>query len=415
MNSQVYNQNNTLNNVDNALMGNLGLGGSQGDQVPAAYLTYIYFDRDFNYIRGGYQGVTSAAENAQERVFMPPIDIEQSGWVYVYVSNESNTPDRVYFDDLKVVHQQSAVVQADDYFPFGLRFNEYQRLGMEENNYLFNDIIEIQRELNLNVYQSDFRIYNPALGRWWQIDPIEKFHESPYAWVTNNPILFSDPFGLDTLNTLDPDFNPDNIKDEDVVIGPNVLNELVIEASRELSEEEKEDVKKKKRQFAQVQNILRRRRSKNDLSSSNGRHRLVLNSIVNLLIKGTKSFIFPIEGPSDDPFQMGGSIGIPGRPVAGGGAILNNIPPTLLHRIQAVANKYNVRIALVGSRAKGTAHEFSDWDFIILGASNSKLRRRLMRQLPKNSSSRAIGNAPNEIINSGLDETRPHIIFAPKY
>lgn len=43
-----------------------------------------------------------------------------------------------------------------------------------------------------------FRSYDPAIGRFLQIDPFaEAFSSSsPYAFVENNPILYSDPFGL---------------------------------------------------------------------------------------------------------------------------------------------------------------------------------------------------------------------------
>ncbi len=66
------------------------------------------------------------------------------------------------------------------------------------------------------------------MGRWWQIDPIEKFHESGYAWVTNNPILWNDPFGLDTLNSSAEGFNWDDVKPGDVVDGTQVLNEVIV-------------------------------------------------------------------------------------------------------------------------------------------------------------------------------------------
>jgi RHS repeat-associated protein len=41
------------------------------------------------------------------------------------------------------------------------------------------------------------RMYDPALGRWWEIDPkSEKYYSlAPYNYAANNPILFSDPNG----------------------------------------------------------------------------------------------------------------------------------------------------------------------------------------------------------------------------
>jgi len=62
-----------------------------------------------------------------ERLFSPEIAIEKPGYVYIYVSNENETPVDVFFDDFKVEHIQSPVVQMDDYYPFGLTFNSYQR------------------------------------------------------------------------------------------------------------------------------------------------------------------------------------------------------------------------------------------------------------------------------------------------
>jgi len=33
----------------------------------------------------------------------------------------------VYFDDFKVEHVKSPVIQSQDYYPFGLRYNSYSR------------------------------------------------------------------------------------------------------------------------------------------------------------------------------------------------------------------------------------------------------------------------------------------------
>jgi len=50
-----------------------------------------------------------------------------------------------------------------------------------------------------NSYTTEFRQYDPRLGRWLSVDPVVKHHESPYAAYSNNPILFIDPNGADTL------------------------------------------------------------------------------------------------------------------------------------------------------------------------------------------------------------------------
>jgi RHS repeat-associated protein len=47
-----------------------------------------------------------------------------------------------------------------------------------------------------------FRMYDPALARWHVVDPLAENHFdfTPYNYALNNPLLFIDPFGLDTLN-----------------------------------------------------------------------------------------------------------------------------------------------------------------------------------------------------------------------
>ncbi len=52
-----------------------------------------------------------------------------------------------------------------------------------------------------NNYTAEFWQYDSRLGRRWNIDPVVKYHESPYAAFANNPIWFIDPNGADT--TLD--------------------------------------------------------------------------------------------------------------------------------------------------------------------------------------------------------------------
>jgi len=82
-----------------------------------------------------------------------------------------------------------------DYYPFGLTFNSFTRSYSEPQRYKFNEY-EVQDEIGTLL--SQFRMYDPAIGRFWVQDPMVKENISPYAFANNNPILYMDALGLDT-------------------------------------------------------------------------------------------------------------------------------------------------------------------------------------------------------------------------
>jgi len=49
-----------------------------------------------------------------------------------------------------------------------------------------------------NSYTAQFWQYDPRVARRWNVDPVVKQHESPYAAFANNPIWFVDPSGADS-------------------------------------------------------------------------------------------------------------------------------------------------------------------------------------------------------------------------
>ena len=78
----------------------------------------------------------------------------------------------------------------------------YQAGGMSKNRYLYNQgagevTFDTERLPELNIDLTQFRAYDPALGRWWQVDPLadEMSSWTPYNYSFNNPIRFNDPLG----------------------------------------------------------------------------------------------------------------------------------------------------------------------------------------------------------------------------
>src|SRR5690606_16283636 len=110
----------------------------------------------------------------------------------------------VFFDDFKITHTKSLVIQTNDYYPFGLTFNSYNRENSTPNDYQFNGK-ELQDELNLGWLDYGARLYMPDIGRWSITDPIlERYYSwSPYAYAINNPILFIDPDGMRIQATME--------------------------------------------------------------------------------------------------------------------------------------------------------------------------------------------------------------------
>ncbi len=197
--------------VDGGAAGSIGTGtlpitpldhSAETGTPPKAYLNYIVFDKDMNVTTDfGFIRLTTAGreygQDGAHELLSKQIVIKEPGYVYIYLSNENPTEVEVYFDDFKVEQIKSAIVQMDDYYPFGLTFYSYGRENTTKNNFLYNGF-EIQNELDLGWYDYQARQYDPATGRFLSIDPLADVSRrwSPYVYGYDNPIRFSDPDGM---------------------------------------------------------------------------------------------------------------------------------------------------------------------------------------------------------------------------
>ena len=187
----------------NDALGVLGLGGNQGDDTPAAYLNYIFFDESngfdtlYQHDDYGWKPVPSSAYFNKTLVqFNSAITIEKPGYIYVYLSYENESNNWVYFDDLKVKYTKSKVVQTSNYYAFGLQTKDsWTRMATQPNQYLYNAGSELNEATN--NYEMMYRSYDPAIGRMSGVDPMVNSFASltPYNYSFNDPMYWNDPSG----------------------------------------------------------------------------------------------------------------------------------------------------------------------------------------------------------------------------
>ena len=85
----------------------------------------------------------------------------------------------------KTTHYQSFTPQSTNIGGYRYFFN-----GQEGDNEVFGDGVSLTAE---------FWQYDSRLGRRWNIDPVFKEYESPYACFAGNPIWFADPNGEEPI------------------------------------------------------------------------------------------------------------------------------------------------------------------------------------------------------------------------
>ncbi len=101
-----------------------------------------------------------------------------------------------------VAKADGTIVQKNHYYPFGMEFAENS--GDSDQPYKYNGN-ELDKMHGSNMYDYSARYYEPAIGRFTTVDPhAENYYAwSPYAYVANNPLLITDPTGMDWYRNED--------------------------------------------------------------------------------------------------------------------------------------------------------------------------------------------------------------------
>ena len=168
---------------------------------PYAYLSYIVFDagyilKDAGAIRvpdaAGFNPGNELAVAPQQLAFAQPIQPQQTGYIYIWVSNETQGS-KVWFDDVKVTHTYSRVTQASDYYAFGSVMREQKSPDDLVYRYGYQGkYAEKDEETGWGHFK--VREYDDIIGRWTAMDPKRQF-SSGYVGMGNNPVSKVDPDG----------------------------------------------------------------------------------------------------------------------------------------------------------------------------------------------------------------------------
>jgi RHS repeat-associated protein len=153
--------------------------------------------------------------------YVSVIEGQKFNYVFNYTDHLGNN--RVSYS-LDQADQQVKILEENHYYPFGLKHSNYNtdkvRFEKDENYNIFAVLKPVQRgdyqykyngkelqdELGLNMYDYGARNYDPAIGRWMNVDPLAEaplnIGTSPYTYVWNNPLSFVDPDGMHGQTTI---------------------------------------------------------------------------------------------------------------------------------------------------------------------------------------------------------------------
>jgi RHS repeat-associated protein len=178
---------------------------NSGSQAPAAYISVLFFDEQFNFISPdpnatgvGTNMLQVSSPDDQTASLTMQQKAPKNGWVYIYVSNESNQD--VYFDNLSISQVHSPISEENHFYAFGEKIGGLCTIAFNKlaNKYHFQGDFSEEEE-NTLWNEFDLRMYDGQIGRWTGADPYDEY-ASPYVGMGNDPMNHIDPDGGDAMD-----------------------------------------------------------------------------------------------------------------------------------------------------------------------------------------------------------------------
>ena len=121
-------------------------------------------------------------------------------YIYQYKDHLQNV--RLSYSDSNndgSINPANEIREENSYYPFGLKMKGFNNVVTGRDHKYGYGNKEEQLELGLDWIDITARNYDPALGRWMNIDPLAdakgQIHNTPYGYAMNNPIHYTDPDG----------------------------------------------------------------------------------------------------------------------------------------------------------------------------------------------------------------------------
>lgn len=172
--------------------------------TPKANIYWVLFDEHFTFIASNAEPVD--AGNVVKNYAMTA-NVTKNGYLYVFCGNESNKD--VFFDNLQLVHNKSALLEETHYYPFGLTMSGVSSKAV--NNILKNKEKNFQSQrfdddLNLNWVQFKWRNHDVQIGKFIEIDPLAEdyVYNSIYAFSENKVTNHIELEGLEAVPVGSP-------------------------------------------------------------------------------------------------------------------------------------------------------------------------------------------------------------------